>query len=94
MSRARTCTWSAKGGDIVTTYMYVVRSQVVNHCIFSVLAHIATLDLDPGVIWGKKFISDVSFIVLHTDYRESKFKMAAVGHFEYTFDNLAYSAAQ
>ena len=30
MSRARTCTWSAQGGDIVTTYMYVVRSQVVN----------------------------------------------------------------
>ena len=29
MSRARTCTWSAQGGDIVTTYMYVVRSQVV-----------------------------------------------------------------
>ena len=31
MSRARTCTWPAQGGDIVTTYMYVVRSQVVKH---------------------------------------------------------------
>ena len=53
----------------------------VDDCILSVLAHIAALDMGPGVIWGKEFISDVSFIVLHTDYLESKFKMAAVGHF-------------
>ena len=63
-------------------------------CISSVLAHIAAPDLGFGVIWGKKFISDVSFIVLHMAYLESNFKMAAVGHFEYNFNNLAYSAAQ
>ena len=54
----------------------------VDNCILSVLAHIAALDLGFGVIWGKEFISDVSFIVLHTAYLESNFKMAAVGHFE------------
>ena len=51
----------------------------VDNCIFSVLAHIAALDLGSGVIWGKEFISEVSFIVLHTAYLESKFKIA-VGH--------------
>ena len=33
----------------------------VDTCILSVLAHIAALDLGFGVIWGKEFISDVSF---------------------------------
>ena len=33
MSRARTCTWSAQRGDIVTTYMYVVRSEVVKDVV-------------------------------------------------------------
>ena len=66
----------------------------VDNCILSVLAHIAALDLGFGVIWGKEFISDVSFIFLYTAYLESNFKMAAVGHFEYNFNNLAYSAAQ
>ena len=47
-----------------------------------------------SVIWGREFISDVGFIVLHTAYLESKFKMAAVAYFEYNFNNLAYSAAQ
>ena len=54
----------------------------VDYCILSVLAHIAALDLGFGVIWDKEFIFDVSFIVLHTAYPKSKFKMAAVGHFE------------
>ena len=54
----------------------------VDNCILSVLALIAAPDLGSGVIWGKEFISYVSFIVLHTAYLESKFKMAAVGHFE------------
>ena len=66
----------------------------VDNCILSVLAHIAALDMGSGDIWGKEFISDVSFIVLHTAYPESKFKMAAIGHFEYYFNNLAYSVAQ
>ena len=65
----------------------------VDNCILSVLAHIAALDLGSGILGGKELISDVSFIVLHTAYLESKLKMAAVGHFEYNFDNLAYSAA-
>ena len=34
----------------------------VDNCIVSVLAHIAALDLASEVIWGKEFISDVSFI--------------------------------
>ena len=58
----------------------------VDNCILSVLAHITALDLGSGVIWGKELISDVSFIVLHTAYMECKFKMAAVGHFEYKFE--------
>ena len=66
----------------------------VDNCILSVLAQIAALDLGSGLIWGKELIFDVSFIVLHTAYLESKFKMAAVGHFEYNFNNLTYSAAQ
>ena len=66
----------------------------VHNCILSVLAHIASLDLGSGVIWGKEFISDVSFIDLHTAYLDSKFKMAAVDYFPYNFNNLAYSAAQ
>ena len=53
----------------------------VDNCILNVLAHIAAQDLGSGVIWGKEFISDVSFIVLHTADLETKFKMAAVGHF-------------
>ena len=56
----------------------------VDNCILSVLAHIAALDWGSGVIWGKELIFDVSFIVLHTAYPESK----------YNFNNLAYSAAQ
>ena len=36
----------------------------IDNCILSVLAHITALDLGSGVIWGKEFISDVSFIVL------------------------------
>ena len=35
----------------------------VDTCILSVLAHIAALDLGYGVIWGKEFISDVSFML-------------------------------
>ena len=66
----------------------------VDNCILSVLAHITALDLGSVVIWGKELISDVSFIDLHTAYLDSKFKMAAVGHFEYNFNNFAYSAAQ
>ena len=54
----------------------------VDNCNLSVLAHIAALYLGFGVIWGKEFIHDVSFIVLHTAYLESNIKMAAVGHFE------------
>ena len=42
--------------------------------ILSVLAHIAALDLGSGVIWGKEFISDVSFIVLHTAYLDPNSK--------------------
>ena len=37
----------------------------VDNCILSVLAHIAAPDLASEFIWGKEFISDVSFIVLH-----------------------------
>ena len=57
----------------------------VDDCILSVLAHIAALDLGSGVIWDKELISDITFIVLHSAYLESKFKITAVGHFEYNF---------
>ena len=59
----------------------------VDNSIFSVLAHIAALDLGSGVIWGREFISDVRFIVLHTAYLESKFKMAAVAPNNSTNEN-------